>query len=323
MKPLAVLLTTALASLPSAAVFAQAPYPSKPVRMIVGFPPGGSTDIMARLIAPGLSEAFKQQFAVDNRPGANSNIGNELAAKSAPDGYTLLVVSASFSTNVSLYPKMGYDPLRDFSPITRIAAVHNMLVVHPSLPVKTVKQLVALGKAKPGQLIFASSGGGSTSHLAAELLKTSVGGLDTIHVPYKGVAPALVDLIAGNTQALISTMPSATPHVKSGRLRAIAVASLKRAATFPELPTFDESGFPGFEASAWNAVLAPAGTPREIINSLNAVIVRTVKSADYREKFAGQGAEPVGDSPEQFGAYLRAEVAKWAKVIKASGAKLD
>ncbi|MCE3000335.1 MAG: tripartite tricarboxylate transporter substrate binding protein [Betaproteobacteria bacterium] len=323
MKPLALLLTTAFASLPSAAVFAQAPYPSKPVRMIVGFPPGGSTDIMARLIAPGLTEAFRQQFAIDNRPGANSNIGNELAARSAPDGYTLLVVSASFSTNVSLYPKMGYDPLRDFAPITRIAAVHNMLVVHPSLPVKTVKQLVTLAKARPGQLIFASSGGGSTSHLAAELLKTSVGGLDTIHVPYKGVAPALVDLIAGNTQALISTMPSATPHVKSGRLRAIAVASLKRAATFPELPTFDESGFAGFEASAWNAVLAPAGTPREIINSLNAVIVRTVKSADSREKFAGQGAEPVGDSPEQFGAYLRAEVAKWAKVIKASGAKLD
>ena len=326
MKPVLLLLITACLSICPGTVTAQAPYPpypSKAVRMIVGFPPGGSTDIMARLIAPGLSEAFRQQFSVDNRPGANSNIGNELAAKSAPDGYTLLVVSASFSTNVSLYPKMGYDPLRDFTPITRIAAVHNMLVVHPSLPVKTVKQLVALAKARPGQLVFASSGSGSTSHLAAELLKSSVGGLDTIHVPYKGVAPALVDLIAGNTQALISTMPSATPHAKSGRLRAIAVASLKRAATFPDLPTFDESGFPGFEASAWNAVLAPAGTPRDIINSLNAVIVRTVKSADAREKFAAQGAEAVGDSPEQFAVYLRAEVTKWARVVKASGAKLD
>ena len=323
MKLLSLLLIAACTTLSAGTASAQSPYPSKAVRMIVGFPAGGSTDIMARLIAPGLTEAFKQQFTVDNRPGANSNIGNELAAKAAPDGYTLLVVSASFSTNVSLYPKMGYDPLRDFAPITRIAAVHNMLVVHPSLPVKTVKQLVALAKAKPGQLVFASSGGGSTSHLAAELLKNSVGGMDTIHVPYKGVAPALVDLIAGNTQALVSTMPSATPHVKSDRLRALAVASLKRAETFPELPTFDESGFPGFEASAWNAVLAPVGTPRDIINSLNAVIVRSVKSADARERFMAQGAEPVGDSPDQFGAYLRAEVAKWAKVIKTSGAKLD
>ncbi|MGZ9006040.1 MAG: Bug family tripartite tricarboxylate transporter substrate binding protein, partial [Burkholderiales bacterium] len=187
-------------------------YPSKPVRMLVGFPPGGSTDIMARLISPGLSEAFKQQFVIDNRPGANSNIAAELAARAPADGYTLIVVSASFSTNVSLYPKMGYDPLRDFSPITRIAAVHNVLVVHPSLPVKTVKEFVALAKARKGEIVFASSGSGSTSHLAAELLKTSVGGLDTIHVPYKGVAPAIVDLVSGQVHALVSTMPSATPH---------------------------------------------------------------------------------------------------------------
>ena len=199
--------------------------------------------------------------------------------------------------------------------------------VIPSAKLQVIQNLeggiVAEILAKPGQLVFASSGGGSTSHLAAELLKNSVGGMDTIHVPYKGVAPALVDLIAGNTQALVSTMPSATPHVKSDRLRALAVASLKRAETFPELPTFDESGFPGFEASAWNAVLAPVGTPRDIINSLHAVIVRSVKTADARERFLAQGAEPVGDSPDQFGVYLRAEVAKWAKVIKVSGSKLD
>lgn len=304
-------------------VCAQTPYPSKTVRMVVGFPPGGSTDIMARLISPGLSEAFGQQFVVDNRPGANSNIGNEIAAKAAPDGYTLLVVSASFSTNVSLYPKMGYDPIRDFSPITQIAAVHNLMVVHPSLPAKTVKDVAALAKARPGQLVFASSGNGSTSHLAAELFKNSVGGLDVIHVPYKGVAPALVDMISGNSQVLISTMPSATPHIKSGRLRALAVASLKRAATFPQLPTFDESGFPGFEASAWNAVLAPAGTSREIIDRLNSAIVKIVQSPRARAQFTGQGAEPVGDSPEKFGVYLQAEVAKWAKVVKTSGAKLD
>jgi tripartite-type tricarboxylate transporter receptor subunit TctC len=304
--------------------FAQAEgYPTKTVRMIVGFPPGGSTDIMARLVSPGLSEAFKQQFIVDNRPGANSNIAAALVARAPADGYTLLVVSASFSTNVSLYPKMAYHPLRDFVPITRIAAVHNVMLVHPSLPVKTVKEFVALAKARRGEIIFASSGSGSTSHLAAELLKTSVGGLDTVHVPYKGVAPALLDLVSGQVHALVSTMPSATPHIKSGRVRALAVASAQRARTMPNIPTFQEAGFPGFEASAWNAVLAPAGTPEEIVRRLNAAIVQIVKAPETGERLAAQGAEPVGDSPEEFGRYLEAEVAKWAKVVKASGAKLD
>lgn len=298
-------------------------YPSKPVRMIVGFPPGGSTDIMARLISPGLSEAFNQQFVIDNRPGANSNIAAELAARAPADGYTLLVVSASFSTNVSLYPKMGYHPVRDFAPITRIAAVNNVLLVHPTVPARNVKELVAIAKKKPGEITFATSGSGSTSHLAAELLKTRVGGLDTVHVPYKGVAPALVDLISGQVHALVSTMPSATPHIKSGRVRALAVASSKRAAGMPEIPTFQESGFPDFEASAWNAVLAPAGTPDEIVKRLNAAIVKIVQSPDIRAKLAARGAEAVGDSPEQFGRYLEAEVAKWAKVVKASGAKLE
>ncbi|MEA3154935.1 MAG: hypothetical protein QOK44_2524, partial [Betaproteobacteria bacterium] len=298
-------------------------YPSKPVRMIVGFPPGGSTDIMARLISPGLIESFRQQFVIDNRPGANSNIAAELAARAPADGYTLLVVSASFSTNVSLYPKMGYDPIRDFTPITRIAAVHNVLLVHPSVPARTVKEFVALAKAKRGEIVFASSGSGSTSHLAAELLKTSVGGLDTVHVPYKGVAPALIDLISGQVHALVSTMPSATPHIKSGRVRALAVASAQRARTMPDIPTFQEAGFPGFEASAWNAALAPAGTPDEIVRRLNAAMVKIVHAADVSEKLAAQGAEPIGDSPEEFGKYLKAEVAKWAKVVKASGAKLD
>lgn len=298
-------------------------YPAKPVRMVVGFPPGGSTDIMARLIQPGLIEAFKQQFMIDNRPGANSNIAAELVARAPADGHTLLVVSASFSTNVSLYPKMGYHPLRDFAPITRIAAVHNVLVVHPSLPVNSVKGFIALAKSRPGQLVFASSGSGSTSHLSAELLKMAVGGLDTVHVPYKGVAPALVDLISGQTQALVSTLPSAMPHIKSGRMRALAVASTARARSLPDVPTFQESGFPGFEASAWNAVLAPAGTPEEIVRSLNAVIVKHVKSAEISEKLAAQGAEPVADSPASFAKYLQAEVEKWAKVVQVSGAKLE
>jgi tripartite-type tricarboxylate transporter receptor subunit TctC len=298
-------------------------YPSRPVRIIVGFLPGGSTDIMVRLVAPGLTEALRQQFVVDNRPGANSNIGNEAVAKSPPDGYTLLGVSASFSINVSLYPQMGYDPVRDFAPITRIAAVHNVLVVHPSLPVRTVKELVALIKARPGQLVFASSGSGSTSHLAAELLKTSVGGLDAVHVPYRSGPPALIDLVSGQVQMLIATMPSTLPYVQSGRLRAVAVASPRRAQPLPNVPTFIESGFPGFEVSAWNAMLAPAGTPSDIVNRLNAAIVKAVHTPEVREKLLAQGAEPIGDTPEQFGAYLKAEVAKWAKVIKASGAKLD
>lgn len=316
------LLAAACALVAATAVQAQS-YPAKPVRMLVGFPPGGSTDIMARLISPGLSEAFKQQFVIDNRPGANSNIAAELAARAPADGYTLIVVSASFSTNVSLYPKMGYHPVRDFAPITRIAAVHNVLLVHPTVPAKSVKEFVALAKKRRGEIVFASSGSGSTSHLAAELLKTSVGGFDTVHVPYKGVAPALVDLISGQVHALVSTMPSATPHIKSGRVRPLAVASARRAATMPDIPTFQEAGFPGFEASAWNALLAPAGTPDEIVKRLNAVVVKIVQSPEIRERLAAQGAEPVGDSPEQFGKYLEAEVAKWAKVVKASGAKLE
>jgi tripartite-type tricarboxylate transporter receptor subunit TctC len=298
-------------------------WPAKSVRIIVGFPPGGSTDIMARLIVPGLTETFRQQFVVDNRPGANSNIASELAAKSPADGYTVLVVSASFSTNPGLYPKVPYDPIREFTPVTRIAAVNNVLVVHPSMPVKNVKELVALVKARPGQFVFASSGTGSTSHLAMELLKTTVGGFDAVHVPYKGVAPAVVDLMAGHVHALVSTMPTAVPHVQSGRLRALAVASLQRASALRDVPTFDESGYRGFEASAWNAVLVPAGTPNDVVTRLNAAIVKIVQTPDIREKLAAQGAEPVGDTPEQFAAYLRAELTKWAKVAKASGARVD
>jgi tripartite-type tricarboxylate transporter receptor subunit TctC len=221
-----------------------------------------------------------------------------------------------------LQPKLGYNVERDFAPIGLVGVTPNLLICNESQPAKNVKDLVNLCKQNPGKISFASAGGGSAQHLALEMFKLRAG-IDALHVPYKGSGPALTDLIGGQVQYCFETMTSATPHVKSGRLRALAVASLKRAETFPELPTFDESGFPGFEASAWNAVLAPVGTPRDIINSLNAVIVRSVKSADAREKFMAQGAEPVGDSPDQFGVYLRAEVAKWAKVIKASGAKLD
>lgn len=318
-------LPAAAAALALVAVQATAQtYPTKPVRIIVPFAAGGGSDIVTRVLAQKLTESWGTTVVVENRPGAGGNIGMEVAAKSPPDGHTLVTgVFGPMAVNVTLFRSIGFDPVRDFAPITRIAAVHNVLVVHPSLPVKTVKDLVALIKAKPGQLVFASSGSGSTSHLAAELLKTSVGGLDAVHVPYKSGPPALIDLVSGQVQMLIATMPSTLPYVQGGRLRAVAVASLKRAQAMPNVPTFIESGFPGFEVSAWNAMLAPAGTPPEIINRLNAAIVKAVQTPEVREKLLTQGAEPIGDSPDQFGAYLKAEVAKWAKVIKASGAKLD
>ncbi len=298
-------------------------YPSKTVRIMIGFAPGGSTDVMVRLIQPKLTETLGQQFVVENRPGATGNIANQFVAKASPDGYTLAAVSAAFTINVSLYPKLSFDALKDFAPIARIAAVNNVLVVHPSLPVKTVKELIALAKARPGQLIFASSGSGGTGHLAAELLKTMAGGLNTIHVPYKGGSHAVIDLVAGQVHMLFSTMPSSVPHLQTGRLRAIAVASLKRASALPNVPTVSESGYPGFEALAWNAVLAPAGTSGEIITRLNAAIVKAVHAADVKERLAAQGAEPIEDTPEELSRYLAAEIAKWSKVVRLSGAKLD
>lgn len=322
MNPFSLLLAVAMIAAAPVAL-GQASYPSKTVRVVVGFPPGGSTDIVARLMAPGLSETFKQQFVIDNKPGANSNIGSEFVAKSAPDGYTISVVSASFSTNVSLYPGMAYDPIRDFAPITRLAAIHNLLVVNPALKVNTVKELVALVKAKPGQIAFGSTGNGSTSHLAAEMFKTMVGGMETIHVPYKGAGPAYIDLIAGQTHAMFALELSVAPFTKTGKVRSIAAASTKRTVASPDLPTFAESGFPGFEATSWIAMVAPAATPADIVNRLNAASVKLIQAPEMRSKFATQGAEPIGDSPQEFGAYLRSEVAKWAKVVKTSGATID
>lgn len=322
MNPFSLLLAVAMIAAAPVAL-GQAFYPSKTVRVVVGFPPGGSTDIVARLMAPGLSETFKQQFVIENKPGANSNIGSEFVAKSAPDGYTISVVSASFSTNVSLYPGMAYDPIKDFAPITRLAAIHNLLVVNPALKANTVKELAALVKAKPGQIVFGSTGNGSTSHLAAEMFKTMVGGMDTIHVPYKGAGPAYIDLIAGQTHAMFALELSVAPFTKSGKVRSIAAASARRTIASPDLPTFAESGFPGIEATSWIAMVAPAGTSTDIVNRLNAASVKLVQAPEIRGKFATQGAEPIGDSPQEFGAYLRSEVAKWAKVVKASGATID
>jgi tripartite-type tricarboxylate transporter receptor subunit TctC len=291
--------------------------------MLVGFAPGGTTDIIARLLAPELSEAFERQFYVENRPGATGNIATELAAKAPPDGTTLLVVSAAFSSNISLYSRTSYDPLRDFAPITRVAAVHNVLVVHRALPVKSVRDLVDLAKKYPGEVTFASPGHGSTPHLALELLKMRAGPLNVLHVPYRGMGPAVFEVVGGQVHALISTLPPAVLHIRSGRLRALAVASLKRVNALRQVPTFEEAGYPGFEATAWNAVLAPAGTSYDIITRLNLAIVAIAQSREFRARLEGLGADIIADTPDEFTAYLRAEVAKWARVVERTGVRID
>jgi len=298
-------------------------YPTKTIRMIVPFPPGGTTDILARVAGQKITEAFGQQVIIDNRPGAGGNIGTELVAKAAPDGYTLLTDPGSTLTiNPSLFAKLSYDVLKDFAPVTIIAAVPNLLVVHPSLPVKSVKELITLAKARPGQLNYASTGAGQSTHLSMELFKT-MAGINVVHIPYKGSSPALVDLLGGQVSLMFDNMPSSLPHVKAGKLRALAVSTLKRSPAMPQLPTVAESGLPGFEVSVWFGVLAPAGTPREIVNKLNGAIVRSLQSPDVHERLAGQGAEPIGNTPEQFTAQMQRDLVKWAKVVRDSGAKLD
>jgi tripartite-type tricarboxylate transporter receptor subunit TctC len=323
MKASALILLAACNATVSSLSIAQPAYPSRPVRMLVGFAPGGTTDIIARLLAPELSEAFERQFYVENRPGATGNIATELAAKAPPDGTTLLVVSAAFSSNISLYSRTSYDPLRDFAPITRVAAVHNVLVVHRALPVKSVKDLVDLAKKYPGEVTFASPGHGSTPHLALELLKMRAGPLNVLHVPYRGMGPAVFEVVGGQVHALISTLPPAVLHIRSGRLRALAVTSLKRVNALRQVPTFEEAGYPGFEATAWNAVLAPAGTSYDIITRLNLAIVAIARSREFRARLEGLGAEIIGDTPDEFTAYLRAEIAKWARVVERTGVRID
>lgn len=307
----------------SSATLAQPTYPTGPVRLLVGFSPGGTTDIIARLLVPELSAFFKQQFYVDNRPGATGDIAANLAAKAAPDGSTLIVVPAAFASNISVYAKTGPDPLRDFAAITRVAAVHNVLVVHPSVPAASLAELVALAKRRPGELVFASPGHGSTPHLAVEMLKLRAGGLDVLHVPYRGMNPAVLEVLGGHVHAIVSTLPPAIAHVRSRRLRPLAVASLTRAPALPDVPTFDEVGYPGYEASAWNAVLAPAGTPYDVLIRLNLAIVQIARTPQFRSRLSRLGAEVIADTPEEFIAYLRVEIAKWAKVVKASGVRIE
>ena len=304
------------AMLAGATAFAQN-YPTRAVRLVVPYVPGGGTDFTARVIAPRLSEALGQQVVVENRPGGGTNIGSDLVAKAAPDGYTLLMAGAANAINMSLYAKLPYDTLRDFAPVSLSVKGANVLLVHPSLPVKNLKELLALARAQPGKLNYASSGIGSANHMAGELLKL-VAKVNIAHVPYKGNAPALTDLIGGHVEILISGVPAVIGQIKNGRVRAIAIASLKRFPALPDTPTIDESDLKGFEATTWFGVVAPAKTSRDIVTRLNAELARIVAAPDVRERFIGEGVEPIGGSTELFTNFIRDEIDKYAKVVKAA-----
>jgi len=298
-------------------------YPVKPVRLIVPFAAGGNVDITARQIAPGLSELLGQNFIVDNRVGAGGVIGAEAVAKAAPDGYTLMMGSNStVSVAPSLYPKLAYHPVRDFAPVSLVATTPFVLVVHPSVPVKSVKELIALAKTKPGRLAMASGGTGSSNHLVGELFQSLTGAKFT-HVPYKGAGPAGVDLMAGQVDLLFDQLSSSVGPLKSGRIRALAVTSAARTAVFPEIPTMKEAGVADFEVTNITGVLAPAGTSAEIIGRLNAAILKVLGSASVKERFAGLALEPAPSTPEQFSVYIKEDFARWTKVVKDASIKVD
>ena len=297
-------------------------FPTKPVRIVVGLAPGGGTDIITHMVASKLGPAINQQVVVDNRPGAAGNIAAEIVARSAPDGYTLLVTTASHAVNPSLYKKMSYDPIKDFAPITQLTAQPYIFVVHPSLPAKNIKEYIALSRTRKGGLTYASSGSGLLGHLAMELLKT-MGKFEGTHIPYKGANPALIDTISGQVEAFFPTIISGLPQVKAGKVRAIAVTTAQRSPLLPNVATVAEQGFPGYEVSGWYGLLAPAGTPKDVITYLNTEVVKVLRQPDIKERMAGDGALPVGNPPEQFAKYIRTEMDKYAKVVKASGATAE
>lgn len=298
------------------------PYPNKPIRIVVAGTPGGGTDFVARLVAQKLTETWGQAMVIENRPGGGGNLAHELVAKAPPDGYTLLVVAPSLATNAGIYPRLSYDPIKDFAPITQLNAGYYLFVVPPSLPVKTVEEFIALAKSKKGGLTYASAGSGQLGHLGMELLKT-LAGFNAVHVPYKGDTPAIIDVIAGQVDAFFSSMPGGQPHVRSGRMRALAVTSMKRSQRLPDVPTVAESGFPGYEVNGWHGLLAPAGTPKEIIARLHEEAARILRLPDIKERMVENGVESVGNTPQEFAAYINSETIKWARVIKQSGARVD
>ncbi len=295
-------------------------YPTRAVRLVVPSSPGGGTDISARILAPQLTQFLGQQVVVENRPGAGTMIGGEAIARAAPDGYTLLMGISTLAINPAMYKKVPYDALKDLAPISQAVALSNVLVVHPSLPAKSIKEFIALVKPRPGQINFASAGVGTSPHLSMELFLVMTG-LKMLHIPYKGSGPGVTDLIAGHVPAMMPNMLSAQPHIKSGRLRALGVTGSKRAPGADDIPTIAEAGVPGYEAVQWYGVLAPAATPRDIIVKLHTGVVRALQNPEVRQRLLNDGAEPVGSSPEEFAAYLRGETAKWAKVIQAAGIK--
>ena len=297
-------------------------FPNRPLRFIVGFAPGGSTDIIARLISQKLTAALQQPVVVENRTGANGNIAAEATAKAPPDGHTMLVAANGLTINPSLYKQIAYNPVRDFSPITQIAFIPNVLVVHPSLPVKTVKEFIGLARARPGQLTHGSSGTGSPGHLAGEVFKIMTH-VQFLHVAYKSSGQALIDLLAGNLQLAFPTTFAGMPQIKAGKVRAVGVTSLKRSRSLPDTPTIDESGVRGYEVVGFYGILAPAGVPQEIVARLNSEIVKALRSPDMRERLLRDGAEPVASTSEEFRAYIAADVGKWAKVIKTAGIRFE
>lgn len=294
-------------------------YPAKPIRFIVPSTPGGSVDTLARTVGPRLSEKWGQQVIVDNRSGAGGAIAGELVAKSPPDGYTLLVGTvASLATNVSLQKKLPYDPMKDFAPVTLIATQNLMLLVHPSLPVKSVKELTALAKKKPGSLSFSSAGNGTGGHLSGELYKM-LAGVDLLHVPYKGVAPAMIDIVSGQVTMTFASIISGSQQVKTGRLRALAVTGGRRSPAMAELPTMMEAGVAGYESATWYGIVAPTGTPADIVNRLSSEIVAILKGPEMNDRLSKEGADPVGNTPTEFARHIQSEVDKWRKVIRAAG----
>ena len=320
-KILSLSLATLIAATPAASAFAQT-YPAKPIRFVVSFAAGGGVDMVARLAGQKLAEAWGQQVVIDNRPGAGGNLSAETVVKSPPDGYTIYLSSASVVVNASLYKSLPYDPLKDFAPVTLLVNAHNVLVAHPSLPAKNLRELIALAKKMPGQIHYASTGSGSSGHLAMELLR-SMAGIDLTHVPYRVIGQTTTDLLAGQVSLWFPTMPGVLQHIKAGRMRALGVSGQRRAPVLADVPTVAEAGVPGYEASTWYPVLAPAATPPAIVERLNAQFVAIVALPDVRERLLAQGIEPVGSTSSALAAHLKSELVKWEKVVRLSGAKVD
>ncbi|MBC7781648.1 MAG: tripartite tricarboxylate transporter substrate binding protein, partial [Proteobacteria bacterium] len=314
------LLATIVAIVGAGRVEAQQKYPTRAIRLVLPFPPGGSTDIVARVVTQRLGEHWGQPVIIDNRPGASGNVAAELVARAAPDGYTLFQVNVANAIAASLFGKLNYSLTGDFVAITQLATTPYALLAHPGVPAKSVRELLQLARSSPGKLNYASAGPGSATHLSGELIN-SLGGVTMVHIPYKGTGAALAALLSGEADLYFAAVPSAVPMVQSGKLRVLAVSSARRASLMPQVPTMEEGGLKGFDTGTWHGVLAPQATPRELVGMLSSALVRILKEPDIHQKLVAQGLEPVGDSPEQFSAFIQAEMAKWAKLVKASGAR--